>query len=795
MSNANINEQLMKSRGESKVWNSILKPDGKGKDITSTQIGQQLLFDEALRILPTFNKWVSNSNKSDRLVLRNLFSDDDKTIELLLKTLLFLSGGTSGALDYKSTDKKKTRHKKIKSINEKVFDKLTFEQTWRIVEVIVDMSKFFQVTKEPIVVKGKFNWSLGYICTMDEAIFNKLSTQALMAFYPMPMTEKPKDWSYDRVSKKITGGYHSYQYEMVRTDKKFLRYGKFSQSIYDSLNYIQGQPWRINKDVLRQIEIDLRIPVKEDFVKNVYPDAEPCRFDIKINEEGHGLTEEELNKIKSVRKDFQQNIDLYLAEVKDFESAMGKYRAVKMAIEIANKYKDEVIYFPHSYDSRGRIYPLPVGLSPQGSDAVKAMLEYADGEVLNRDGASWAFAYLASLYGDDKLQFEDRVERGMELIDADYRDADEPYQFLAHQIELRKVVENPKMEFKGRIHLDACNSGSQFTSALTNDLSGCLATNVIPTYNEDGSQKREDAYLLVAEKATQTVMDKLAEKVASVAKDEVLNNIDLADNEQDREVYEVLLNLLKKHGRKICKRPVMVSNYGGTAGGRADMLYDMFRELNVERKYITQQNAIKFAKIIGDSITGVLNGGKAFEKYIQTMNNLISKKGTPVYWSTSDGFHVVHVKYKELKPKKVSLLLPNARRKTTIMKKMYSDEVAPMKMRSAISPNYIHSLDAELLRRTALRMKDAGIESSDWIHDSFGCLPNQVGEMLEITKEVFLDMMNNNPLVKLDLDLRTQAANNGNTDRQISKVVLPNLEDLDSFRDVSEVLKSDWFFS
>ena len=92
-------------------------------------------------------------------------------------------------------------------------------------------------------------------------------------------------------------------------------------------------------------------------------------------------------------------------------------------------------------------------------------------------------------------------------------------------------------------------------------------------------------------------------------------------------------------------------------------------------------------------------------------------------------------------------------------------------------------------------MKDAGIESSDWIHDSFGCLPNQVGEMLEITKEVFLDMMNNNPLVKLDLDLRTQAANNGNTDRQISKVVLPNLEDLDSFIDVSEVLKSDWFFS
>ena len=118
-----INETYMKKRGSKRIWKEIQTKNNKNKKISSTQIGQQLLFDEALRILPTFNKWVSNSNKSDRLVLRNLFSDDDKTIELLLKTLLFLSGGTSGALDYKSTDKKKTRHKKIKSINEKVFDK------------------------------------------------------------------------------------------------------------------------------------------------------------------------------------------------------------------------------------------------------------------------------------------------------------------------------------------------------------------------------------------------------------------------------------------------------------------------------------------------------------------------------------------------------------------------------------------------------------------------------------------------------------------------------------------------
>ena len=776
------NEMKMKVKGESKIWASITKADGKAKDISSTQLGQQILFDEVLRIQEDFEKWISKCNKADRLVLRDLFHDDDikysKIQSLMLKTLFFLAGSASGALDYKSTVKKKTRHKKIKSINEKIFPTLTFDQTWRVVEVLVDLSDFFSVEKEPVVVKGKFNWSLGYICTLDETIFEKLSTQALMAFYPMPMLEAPNDWKFE--DGKISGGYKEYQYEMIRIKRKYLDYNKYSQKIFDSLNYIQKQPWRVNKEVLHQVELDLRIPVKTDYIKTIYPESDGCMFGTKINEEGHGLKEAELAAVKLSRKNFQQVIDLYLAEVKDFESAMGKYRAVKMAVKIAHDYKDETLYFPHSYDSRGRIYPLPVGLTPQGSDAVKAMLEYDGGEPLNQDGAAWAFAYLASLYGDDKLHFDERVQRGMALINEDYKDADEPYQFLAHQLELKKIVEDPSLDFKGRIHLDACNSGSQFTSALTGDLAGCLATNVVPTINEEGKCDRQDAYLLVSEK--------------SIELNKTILEGDLSN--EDREVYELLLNQLITNGRKICKRPVMVSNYGGTAGGRADMLYDMFRELKVERKHITQNNAIKFAKIIGDSITGVLNGGKAFEKYVQTMNNIISKKGTPVTWNTSDGFFVVHVKNKELPPQRVRLKLPNARKETNIIKKMYSDELAPMKMRSAISPNVVHSYDAELLRRTALRMSEEGIENSDWIHDSFGCLPNNVPLMLRVTKEVFLEMMEEKPLDKLDEEFRAQATLNGTTERQLDKVKLPDFGGIDWTGDgLKELLNSEWFFS
>ena len=64
----NENEYKMKEKGESKVWASLTNSNGNAKDISSTQIGQQILFDEALRILEDFNVWVTKSSKLDKTV-------------------------------------------------------------------------------------------------------------------------------------------------------------------------------------------------------------------------------------------------------------------------------------------------------------------------------------------------------------------------------------------------------------------------------------------------------------------------------------------------------------------------------------------------------------------------------------------------------------------------------------------------------------------------------------------------------------------------------------------------------
>lgn len=772
----NINESRMKDKGSDREWKSVTGKNGQLKDVSSTQIGQALIFDEALRITPLFMDWVNNTcAKNYRKDLKEEFSCEEIVVQSLADTMFYLTGLIHVVPDWKK--KKVSRHNKVNLIQNKLFPDLSFEIVWRVVEIIIDFSIYFGKDEELIIQNGKYDKKVSYTCTISKHIIEEIAYKASMAFYSMPMFEPPVDWSFE--TGEIVGGYKTHQFELVRAKPRKVDYSLYSQSIFDTVNYIQSTPWIVNNELLRILKKDIKEPVKEDFIFATFPNIEGCKWDINLNEP-HTLSPKEVTDLEEVRRICNEEASLFVAEKKDYDSAVGKYRAVMLAIKIAGEYKDKTLYFPHSYDFRGRVYPLPVGLSPQGSDAVKALLLYKETEPLTLRGEMWMWAYLASLYGDDKLEFSLRIERGKELIDADYMEADEAYQFLSHQIEINKWVDDPTYIPNTRVHLDACNSGSQFTSAITGDIAGCRATNVLPTFDENGGQLRQDAYLLVKDKAIERTEMLISEET----------------DEEALDVLRLLRDLLIDKGRKICKVPVMVSNYGGTSGGRADILWNMFRELGVKRKYITKKNSYIFGDIIGRSINGVLNGGKAFEGYIQKMNNAIARDNKAVVWDTSDGFNVVHIKNKQLKSKQISCMLPNSRKRTIILKKVFSGDVSSAKMKSAISPNYIHSLDAMLLRRTALAMRDEGIKDSDWIHDSFGCHPNHVDLMLKLTKQKFFDLVAEKPLEALDTELRLQVPDNKKAIKELSKISIPDFGEIDIKKgELDSLFISDWFFS
>lgn len=775
------NESYMKNLGESRIWKGITKDSGDYKNISSTQIGQQLILEETIKVFEDIKEWIHNGTaKTYRAELVDYFDSDEFLMQKIAETYLFLAGAIYTKFEkVGSKVGKNTRHRKISTISKRILPDLDYNQVWRFTEVLVETSKYFSTENSNSSVKGKPNTSIKYTCSISDVILEQLSAEAIRSFYPLPMTSKPIDWHIGEDG-KIKGGYETFQYELVRANPVIKNYKSYSKEIFDSINYIQSTPWKINKELLKVVNSDLKMPSKEDFVKEKFPEVEPCKWSVDLKSEDHGLNKLEVHKIETYRKSYIEKVELFNAETKDFESAVGKYRNIKMALQIAEEFQDGIIYFPHSYDFRGRVYPIPVGLNPQGSDAIKSLLLYANNKDWTVEGMDWNWAYLASLYGEDKLPFEERRNRGIELIHADYKDADEPYQFLSHQLELQKWLLDETYNPNTRIHLDACNSGSQFTSAITGDYEGCVATNVIPIYDEDKNQIRQDAYILVADRAKKLTEDK----------------IESHSVREEKDLFGFFKGLLEKDGRKICKVPVMVSNYGGTTGGRADILWNMFRELRVDRKWISRKNAQAFAKIIGSSIYGVLSGGKAFESYIQKMNNLIAKDGRSVTWTTEDGFFVRHLKNKELKSKQIHLLLPGARKKTTLAKKVYSDKVSPAKMKSAISPNYIHSLDAELLRRVALSMKNEGIEDSDWIHDSFGCHANDASRMLEITKFEFLSLVNREPLKLLDKQLREQVKKTKVNKRELAAIELPNLNGFDVKEGgLDNLINSEWFFS
>jgi DNA-directed RNA polymerase len=100
----------------------------------------------------------------------------------------------------------------------------------------------------------------------------------------------------------------------------------------------------------------------------------------------------------------------------------------------------------------------------------------------------------------------------------------------------------------------------------------------------------------------------------------------------------------------------------------------------------------------------------------------------------------------------------------------------------AISPNYIHSLDASHMWSTITRMIDSGISQFSMIHDSYGCPAPDVNLMRAFTNEEFHKMHSTNLLA----DMREELMKN-------IGIELPETPEVGVF-DIDNVLEAKYFF-
>ena len=79
-------------------------------------------------------------------------------------------------------------------------------------------------------------------------------------------------------------------------------------------------------------------------------------------------------------------------------------------INVAKAFRNmSKIYFPHTLDFRGRLYPIPPHLNHMGADISRGLLEFSEGRPLGKNGYKWLKIHLANKMGKDKMSFPDRL--------------------------------------------------------------------------------------------------------------------------------------------------------------------------------------------------------------------------------------------------------------------------------------------------------------------------------------------------------------------------------------------------
>ena len=527
-------------------------------------------------------------------------------------------------------------------------------------------------------------------------------------------------------------------------------------NIYAALNAMQDTPFRINKDILHTLK---EIYASGGVLGGV-PRTEPFEKLPRLPEDA---TKEEIKEHK------KKAVGIYKQE----EARKSKALRCLVAIKTAERFKDyEAIYFPWNVDYRGRCYPIPTALSPQGDDIQKALLLFADGTPLASDeDTKWLKIHGANLAGNDKISFKERIawveSHETDIVNSaedplGYRwwyevsKGDYPMEFLAFCFEYRKLLTyiekygNAK-GFVSNLPLafDGTCSGLQHFSALLRDEVGGQAVNLMP------SDTVQDIYSIVANKVNKLLLKDALEGTEDSFKTNKEGEF-MLDREGKPQVQYgdktlaqnwVTFNRIKfgQDGitRKVCKRSVMTLAYGSKQYGfkenlLADIIHPYVLDHPEDNPFLSpNQAAIYMAKLIWDSVkTTVIKAVEGME-WLQKVADLICHDNHVVTWNTPNGFPVQQ-NYMKMKQETIQLRFNKAR--VRFYNQRETDDVDNRAQRNGIAPNFIHSMDACHLQRVVNAMKQLGDDNFMMIHDSFGTDCAHAGLLYKVIRQEFVNL-------------------------------------------------------
>ncbi len=548
----------------------------------------------------------------------------------------------------------------------------------------------------------------------------------LGALFPVltPCVQTPRDWT-----DPYHGGYYTDELArcLIIRGEAVADYlaPEHSSEVYEAINTLQRVPMEVNPAVWdvfsHSFEKDLafggmalrekhELPAKPtDEYGNPAPDGSPEWVEYRA----------------AARKVHRANADKWSRVIVNTR-----------LYNIAREHRNHPIFFPHRLDWRGRCYPMPQYLQPQGCDAAKGLLRFAEGKPIEKEEqADWLRIHLANTWGNDKVAFSERIEwvaqneSWIREVGKDplgcraWEDADEPWQFLAAAEDYGRFLEGGfGTESSVVVGMDGSCNGLQVYSLLSrHDVEG-RATNCLP------SDVPQDIY--------QQVADQAAVELAGFDKED-----------RQRVGREWLEDLGGEVPRSLAKRPVMTTPYGCTFHTIVRYV-DEWRDENPGATRFggfAPGASHTMALALSSAIQKVVHGAFECMAWLRQVADLCSKAGQEVRWMTPIGFPVQQTYYKMDR----ETVKTHFRGRCTLyryFRDMENPEILRRKQADALPPNFVHSLDATAMMRTVLYARRAGVSNLSMVHDSYGTTAAEAPVLARELRNAWVDVFEGDPL-------------------------------------------------
>lgn len=612
--------------------------------------------------------------------------------------------------------------------------------------------------------------------------------------YPI-FVAPPKEWKKFEGS----GGYYMeglYKIPIIKTYRESRRMLRefFKKSdvkmLYDTLNKIQATPWRVNKRVLEVMDrvlsdnmVDPDSSFNNPYLIGKLPFNEHMEVSDFVNPNSFGKLHEE-GEYKGLPVDKDKMKKYFRACDAQYDinvSTMSKALMMNYVVYNAREYADEEeIYFSYQYDFRGRIYPIQQHLQPQGKGDVKALLEFRNGyKIETPEQLFWFRVHGANCYGHDKLPYDERVAKIIEMepdienVSTDpfkyrnvWKDADDPYMFLAWCFEYNDYMQHPS-EFESHlpISLDATCSGIQIYSGLLKDKQGAQAVNVI-------GDTRQDIYQEVADKVNSYLLNGEYPKYIEYK---------TSDGKVHTQDTKALVDSIKgKITRKLTKRNTMTQPYSVTRYGMYEQLKAELEEIENNNKKFWVGDIWVMAKLLTDlnerAIGETVKGATIGQKFLKEVTADLVKEGSHIFYTTPITKFPVLQKIHKTKSESIFTAIGQLSIRST------TDELHTQKMINGIAPNYVHSMDASLLALTVQKLSQAGCKDFHLIHDSYGVPITYVTELNKAVREAYVEIFEGQPLERWLSQVYKAYP------KSVEEVMVNDLE-------LKEVLESKYIFS